>query len=320
MASVSADMDITGSARHHHGMAAITRNSVDKLSRNESQRRALFNRIIGLGLFGSFLALEGCGPDPSAQTSPWSGQVLQTEHGLNFYPSGTKWIAEKLCSSSRVMPSQRMGQIAKVEFAAVRVNPTHVADDVDCTLDVVRVAAWRVIDGPAKSENLAVSAKAVRAPTQRIDPQARFEKMAPRGWRLESASDGIGSYNIDIDRPGSSTPLRVFGAITLDGRNEPNTMGGGPKAHDGSLLSQYPDVIGYNKRVSAETYGFDRMRKQEIRMVRYANPDKGIICRGYAPGQPQCHWGTPAKRMSLYFDADDLSVVLPYVLTRPGVR
>jgi len=163
---------------------------------------------------------------------------------------------------------------------------------------------------------------------KRDEDRAAFENMAPPGWSLQkSDNDGVASYLVSIPQKSSSSKIvAVSAAITLDGRNEPMVRLGtaiphwtGERRQDReTALSLFADFNEYEKDVAVRSTGYDLKRRTDIRGVAYYNFAKAISCYGHVPKQFECYWGTPSKRMSLYFHSDDLDVVLPYVLSMQG--
>lgn len=155
------------------------------------------------------------------------------------------------------------------------------------------------------------------------EARAMFVEMAPPGWSLQDFDDGIAGYKVVIPQGTSVTKIGIIsGSITLDGRNETIVKLGSAIIRSGNrsdhereaVLELYPDFEGYKKDVAVGSIGYVEKRREDIHAVAYYNLDKKISCYGHVPLQFRCYWGTPAKRMGLFFHSDDLGVVLPYVL------
>lgn len=168
---------------------------------------------------------------------------------------------------------------------------------------------------------LAVSAQ------QRQVNRTAFEEIAPSGWSLRSVDDGAATYLVSIPQKPSAPKIGVLtGVISLNGLNEPMVKLGravvtssNETDHEREAAStQYPDFEGYEKHVNVGSTGYDLESSRDIHAVAYYNFEKLISCYGHAPGQFACYWGTHRQRMSLHFNSDDFSVVLPYVLSLPG--
>jgi hypothetical protein len=150
--------------------------------------------------------------------------------------------------------------------------------------------------------------------------QAYFEKLAPEGWHLKSFGEGGAEYRVSIPPGNEQSSLSAM--IRVDGANERMVSMGTAIIRNGAATEEewsraqlkYRDYDGYKKTVSVESFGYYVKYRQEIHSVSYVNRDIGVSCWGKSPGQLSCYWGSKEKRYSIYFQSDDIDLILPYVL------
>lgn len=168
-----------------------------------------------------------------------------------------------------------------------------------------------------------VSTKRVQLPYESIDPRlaSKFQGLAPEDWKLRDTTEGAAAHEVLLASEREGETVRVRGNVLLDGRFEtklspwafsPSAIAAKRKKF-GAVPQQYATVDGFEAIIDSHSLGFDTNRDIHRRSIKYLNRDQGVFCRGFAPGEMRCLWGTPEVRLILNFHSDHTVHALEYI-------